>query len=122
MNGWQPGIITAHCTDGVKSLPGWISDPFGLDWGMHREALKPVWVLHHLPTGWSMMAIDHEIGDVMQCVDLIRSLGDWTFTDPKGVDDFKDALQVIRASGFTVFNPWNIGRPTYPDQLREVAA
>jgi hypothetical protein len=121
MSDWTPGIIAANCLDGAKSLPGWISDPFGLDWGVNRETLKPAWVLHHLPTGWVMMAIDHEIIDVIQCVDLIRSLGDWSFTDPAGVEDFKDCLQVVRASGFTVFNARLVGRPTFPDQIKAVA-
>ena len=88
-----------------------------MDWGINRESGKPVWVLHHLPTGWGVLAIDHEIADVMQCVDLLRSLGDWSFSDPRGVHDFADAVQVVRASGFTVYSPHMVGRPTFPDQL-----
>lgn len=121
MNNWRPGIITARCTDGDHALPGWISEPFGIDWGVNRDTGKILWIVHHLPTGYSLIAVDHEIDQVMQLVDLLRSLGDWNFTDPARSADYRDALKIVRAEGFTVVSPARIGRPTYPDQLAEFA-
>lgn len=121
MSVWRPGIITARCTDGDKSLPGWINEPFGLDWGIHKDTGEVMWVVHHLPTGWNVAAVNHEIDQVMQFVDLLRSLGDWSFSDPSGIDAMRDAIQIARASDFDVCNPSRVGRPTYPDQMTVAA-
>ena len=105
------------------SLPGWINPPFGLDWAIDNQTGKPVWIVHHLPTGYSLMAVDHEISDVLQLVDLLRSLGDWSFTDTDRIHDFADTLSIVRASDFTVFSPLlRCGRPTMPNQLTGVTA
>lgn len=120
---WSPGVIMTSTAGGKVALPGWVADPFGLDWAMDNETGSPVWVVHHLPTGYSLMAVDHEIGDVLQLVDLLRSLGDWSFADVSGVSEFLDTLAIVRASGFTVFSPLlRCGRPTMPNQLTGVAA
>jgi hypothetical protein len=118
---WRPGIITARCADGDKSLPGWISDPFGIDWAIDRQTAAPVWVIHHLPTGYSVMAIEEGIEEVKQVVALLRSLGDWSFDDPSGIDAFADAVQICRTSGFVARDPRRYGRPLYPDQIAVTA-
>ncbi|SCW77446.1 hypothetical protein SAMN02927924_02798 [Sphingobium faniae] len=123
MSEWQSGVIMIATPSGKMPLPGWISEPFGLDWGLNVETGAVVWIVHHLPTGYNLMAVDHEIGDVVRLVDLLRSLGGWSFTEAAGVDAFKDTLQIVRASGFRVFNPnLKVGRPTLPSQLAEIAA
>lgn len=123
MSDWKPGVIMAALPGGKCPLPGWVSDPFGLEWGIDVQTGKIVWIVHHLPTGYNLMAVDHEIRDVMQLVDLLRSLGDWSFTDVEDVEHFKDTLQIVRASGFTVFSPnARVGRPTMPSQVQEIAA
>ncbi|WIW88981.1 hypothetical protein K3M67_03085 [Sphingobium sp. V4] len=123
MTGWKPGVIMIATEHGRTPLPGWISEPFGLDWGIDSETRLPVWIVHHLPTGYNLMAVDHGIADVVQLVDLLRSLGDWSFTDMGRVEDFADTLAVVRASGFTVFSPRiRVGRPTMPNELPQVAA
>ncbi|WP_289145223.1 hypothetical protein [uncultured Sphingobium sp.] len=120
---WTPGVIMTQTSVGKVALPGWVSDPFGLDWALDSKTGSPVWMVHHLPTGYSLMAVDHEIAGVLQLVDLLRSLGDWSFTDASGVSEFLDTLAIVRASGFTVFSPLlRCGRPTMPNQLTGVAA
>ncbi|MFZ2995933.1 hypothetical protein [Sphingobium sp.] len=122
-DGWQPGVIMVSAPDGKTPLPGWVSHPFGLDWAIDYSTGKAVWIVHHLPTGFNLMAVDHEIGDVVQLVDLLRSLGDWSFSDVARVHEFADTLAIVRASGFTVFSPTlRCGRPTMPNQLGELAA
>ncbi|MGW8204386.1 hypothetical protein ACWGM0_17805 [Sphingomonas bisphenolicum] len=123
MSGWNAGVITISTPDGPISLPGWINPPFGLDWAIDNQSGSPVWIVHHLPTGYNLMAVDHEIGDVLQLVDLLRSLGDWSFTDLERIHDFADTLAIVRSSGFTVFSPTlRCGRPTTPDQISEMSA
>lgn len=117
MSDWRPGIIAVRCPDGEKSLPGWISEPFGLDWGICEKTNRVMWVVHHLPTGYGVCAVDHEIEQVLQLVDLLRSLGDWSFSDLAGAATLNDTIQVAKASGFVIRADVTIGRPTYPDQL-----
>lgn len=123
MSGWEVGAIPVAMPGGTSSLPGWLNPPFGLDWAIDSRTGKPVWIVHHLPTGYNLMAVDHEINDVLQLVDLLRSLGDWSFTDRERIHDFADTLAIVRASGFTVFSPTlRCGRPTNPDQISEAVA
>ena len=123
MNGWKAGVIETATPGGPVPLPGWINPPFGLDWAIDNQTGKPVWIIHHLPTGYSLMAVDHEIGDVLQLVDLLRSLGDWSFTDTDRIHDFADTLAIVRASDFIVFSPLlRCGRPTTPAQILEATA
>lgn len=122
-NDWKPGVIMIATPSGRSPLLGWVSEPFGLDWGIDATTDRVVWIVHHLPTGYSLMAVDHGISEVMQLVDLLRSLGDWSFSEVEGVEHFKDTLQIVRASGFTVFSPtMRVGRPTMPNQVQEVSA
>lgn len=123
MSEWQVGAIMIATPSGKEPLPGWINPPFGLEWGLDSVSGGPVWIVHHLPTGYSLMAVDHEIGDVLQLVDLLRSLGDWSWSDPDRIHEFADTLAIVRASGFTVFSPTlRVGRPTMPHQSPQVAA
>jgi len=121
MSHWRVGVIHATYEGGIKALPGWISEPFGIDWGVHKDSGEICWVVHHLPTGFNILAMFDEVGVVMKLVDLLRTMGDWDFTDRAGVSSYADALRVARASGFQVYSPKCIGRPAYPDEI-EVAA
>ncbi|MFT3967393.1 MAG: hypothetical protein QM690_16075 [Sphingobium sp.] len=122
MTDWKPGTIPIRCVNGGALLPGWISEPFGLDWGIHKDTGEVMWVLHHMPTGWDICAISHPIGEVMRFVDLLRSLGDWSFRDPSTVSrDFADAVAIARAEGFDICAAGRVARPDYPDRLGAAA-
>lgn len=121
MSGWRPGVIVAQCDGDRKSLPGWISEPFGLDWGLHIDTGEVFWVVHHLPTGYNLFALRDDIAAAMRLVTLLRSLGDWSFTEVRGVHAFADTAAIVRAAGFDIWAPHRIGRPHYPDQVKEPA-
>ncbi len=118
MSTWTPGVIRAQLPTGTTHFPGWISEPFGLDWGIETISGKVMWIVHHLPSGWNLFAVDHHIEDVMRLVDLLRSMGDWSGTDPHLImKEFEDTISVVRQSGFIVHKASTVGRPTYPDQV-----
>lgn len=123
MSDWQAGAIMIATPDGRQALPGWLNPPFGLDWGVDHETGAAVWVVHHLPTGYNLMAVNHGIDEVLQLVILLRSLGDWSWSDIERVHEFADTLAVVCASGFDVFSPTGrVGRPTMPNHVPEVTA
>lgn len=121
---WKPGVIAIKSEYGDLCLPGWLDHPFGLDWGIHKDTGETMWVVHHLPSGWNIAAVNHEIAEAMRFVTLMRSLGDWNFTDPNdpaNMANLRDAVAVARAEGFDICSPRRVGRPTYPDMLDKVS-
>lgn len=116
MSDWTPGVITACCIDGRYSLPGWVNGLFGLDWALSPDD-TPIWIVHHLPTGYSVMAIVGKVDEAMSLVDLLMALGDWNFTDPDDVKKMSDAVQIARQSGFDIISPAGALRPAYPDSI-----
>lgn len=122
MSDWKAGAIMIATPEGRHALPGYVNPPFGLEWGIDFMSGGAVWVVHHLPTGYCMFAVDHEIGDVLQLIDLLKSLGDWSFSDPARCQEFSDTISIVQASGFTIRNPKLVRRPTGPIAVAETAA
>ena len=115
-HGWTAGAILTATTEGGKLIPGWLKHPFGIDAPLlHGET---VWVIHHLPTGYVVAAIDGVVADAVKAVDVLLGLGDWEFTNPDGAKQYSGALKALGEAGLPVISASGVKRLDGPDTVK----
>jgi len=115
MSGWTIGAVPLSTPGGTLHVPGWVRPPFGIDARMDVDSGIPVYVITHVPTGLSVCALSVPPRKLARAVDLLLTLGDWAFTDEAGIADYRDAMNVLRASGFEPANPARAGHLPGPE-------
>lgn len=118
MTAWKAGAITIATTTGPDAVPGWLKHPFGMDIAyIHNEI---VWVIHHLPTGRSICAVDGNAEMAVKAVDTLLGMGDWEFSDHAGVSEYKDALIRLADADVAAVSPMGAKRIVGPNPEKEV--
>jgi hypothetical protein len=108
---WTAGEIRLACETTDCRVAGWVTDLFGLDYrpvATANATALGAWVLTHLPTGHSVLAISGDFATAALVVAAVEAWGDWHFSDPREiVDRFTGRLDPLRErfSGGVVISP-----------------
>jgi len=76
--GWTIGAVPIATQDGITAIPGWIGSEFGIDWRPHHHGDDPAYVITHLSTGWSIIALTANLEDVQAAADQLHVRFDWS--------------------------------------------
>lgn len=102
---WEIGAVPIMTADGLVHVPGWLAPPFAVDARIDPTDDEPVWVITHIATGHSAMAICEPVEGLQKAIDLLLSLGDWEFTDAIGAKAYKGCAVLLRENGIDVRSP-----------------
>jgi hypothetical protein len=95
---WRPGGFTVNTDHGPRTVAGWISEPFALDfrvwWNRVDEDYTKGWLLTHIPTGFQCFGIAASLERAFEIAGRMSALGDWNFTDPEAK---KPLLPAVRS-------------------------
>ncbi|GLV28162.1 hypothetical protein TomTYG75_06860 [Sphingobium sp. TomTYG75] len=117
---WTAGAILTATTEGGKLIPGYIKHPFGMD--LAYLAGEDVWVIHHIPTGYAIAAVDGDTAAAVKVVDVLLTLGDWQFDKPEGAKQYSGALKAAREAGLPVISPNGVKRIVGPNAIKATGA
>ena len=116
---WTAGAILIATTGGGKLVPGWSRHPFGMDVAYIDD--EPVWVIHHLPTGYAIAAVDGDETMAVRAVDMLAEQGNWDFTDPEYAKELRGAIKPLKDAGIAIFSPSRVHRFAGPNSAKNPA-